>query len=244
MLYRIKFERLILVIKKIFILKIKKIFIKIISLTDSAQIHYIHLGAQRIMEVTCLKFVPYREGIHENYIYITGENSGCWSYVGMRGGRQQLNLQTNQPEVGCFRLFTIAHEFLHALGFYHMQSATERDDYVRIVWDKIQSGTEGNFNKYESNVINQFGVEYDYGSVMHYSRTAFTIDGSDTIIAIQDLGDEIMGQRLRLSTKDIARVNAMYCPRVNPPPPQTLNELFRRMNNKMNNLFSSIFSRF
>jgi hypothetical protein len=35
---------------------------------------------------------------------------------------------------------TVLHELLHALGFYHQQSATERDDYVIINWQNIQSG--------------------------------------------------------------------------------------------------------
>lgn len=92
-----------------------------------------------------------------------GENSGCWSYVGMRGGRQQLNLQSFEPELGCFRLYTIVHEFLHALGFYHMQSNYVRDDYVEIIWENIQSGTENNFNKMSEASTNNFGVDYDYG---------------------------------------------------------------------------------
>lgn len=157
----------------------------------------------------------------------------------MRGGGQQMNLQPFEPESGCFRLYTIVHEFIHALGYYHMQSATERDHYVKIVWENIQTGTEGNFNKYEADRISQYGVEYDYGSVMHYSSTAFSINGSATIVPLRDLGDEIMGQRLRMSDKDIARLNNKYCP----PPREriTVSELFRRMNTAMNNLFSTIF---
>lgn len=81
----------------------------------------------------------------------------------MRGGRQQLNLQSFEPEQGCFRLYTIVHEFLHALGFYHMQSNYVRDDYVEIVWENIQSGTENNFNKMSETSTNNFGVDYDYG---------------------------------------------------------------------------------
>lgn len=76
----------------------------------------------------------------------------------MRGGRQQLNLQPSQIEVGCFRLGTVIHEYLHAVGFFHMQSATERDDFVRIVWENIQAGTEGNFAKYNDSVITNFDV--------------------------------------------------------------------------------------
>lgn len=96
---------------------------------------------------------------------LKGEASGCWSYVGMRGGRQQLNLQPYAPDTGCFRLYTIVHEFIHALGFYHMQSATERDNFVRIVWENIQEGREHNFNIFDATQIDNFGVEYDYGWV-------------------------------------------------------------------------------
>jgi len=53
---------------------------------------------------------------------------------------QQLNLEPNEPGVGCFRLGTIEHELLHTLGFFHQQSATERDDYVTIHWENIQDG--------------------------------------------------------------------------------------------------------
>lgn len=37
---------------------------------------------------------------------------------------------------------TIVHELLHSLGFFHMQSHTKRDKYVKIVWDNILDGKE------------------------------------------------------------------------------------------------------
>jgi Astacin (Peptidase family M12A) len=164
--------------------------------------------------------------------------------VGRVGGRQQLNLQPYQLEVGCFRLYTIVHEFLHAIGIYHMQSATERDEYVRIVEENIQAGTLSNFRKYGSDVVSQFGVEYDYGSVMHYSKTAFSINGSDTIVAIRDMGGEIMGQRVRLSKKDIQRVNNMYCPKPQPPPVESIPDLFGRINQRVNTMMNHVFKIF
>jgi Astacin (Peptidase family M12A) len=45
-----------------------------------------------------------------------------------------------------------------------MQSATNRDQYVRIEFDKIQAGTENNFNTYGFDVITDYSVEYDYGT--------------------------------------------------------------------------------
>lgn len=179
--------------------------------TDQEQIDYIHLGAKKLEEVTCLKFVPYDAQEHRDFVTVQGTGGGCYSSVGRRGGEQILNLQPYNLEVGCFRLYTVVHEFLHAIGFYHMQSATERDEYVRIEFDKIQQGTANNFNTYGFDIISNYGVEYDYGSVLHYSATAFSIDGSDTIIPLRDLNGETMGQRLRISEKDIARANQLYC---------------------------------
>ena len=64
-------------------------------------------------------------------------DSGCWSYVGKNAlsGVQNLSLGTN-----CATLGTTAHEFMHALGWWHEQSRTDRDDYVTIVTENIREG--------------------------------------------------------------------------------------------------------
>lgn len=157
----------------------------------------------------CLTFVE--RTTESDYVRVTSSESGCFSYIGRIGGAQQLNLQSNAPGVGCFRKGTIIHEFIHALGFYHMQSATERDDFVTIVWENIQAGTENNFATYSADTINQFGVTYDYGSVMHYPAVSFSINSEPTIVAKDAVAGANMGQRVGMSDKDIARIRGMYC---------------------------------
>lgn len=63
-----------------------------------------------------------------------------------------------------------------------MQSATERDDFVRIAFDHMEAGREHNFNIYDANRISNFGELYDVTSVMHYSAYGFTKDGFATTI--------------------------------------------------------------
>lgn len=100
----------------------------------------------------------------------------------LNDGEQEVNLALDTPGNGCFRIGTIIHEFLHTLGFYHMQSATERDDYVTIAWEHIIPGLEHNFETYPADMISNFGVDYDVLSVMHYPAYGFTRNGYATII--------------------------------------------------------------
>lgn len=138
-------------------------------------------------------------------------NSGCYSNVGhLNGGRQSVNLQQYAVDSGCFRLGTIIHEFLHTLGFYHMQSATERDDFVRIAWEHMTPGTESNFNKYEADRITNFGHTYDVTSIMHYSAYGFSKNGYATIIPNDISLIDVLGQRVAMTDRDIARLNTMY----------------------------------
>ena len=44
---------------------------------------------------------------------------------------------------------------------------------------------------------------------MHYGRQAFSINGKDTIVALQGFSG-VMGQRRGMSDKDIERINKMY----------------------------------
>ena len=74
---------------------------------------------------------------------------GCWSYVGRQGGKQDVNLEPGNP--GCIHKGVAAHELIHASGFFHEQSRTDRDDYVTIHWDNIQKGEKSIPVRYCSN---------------------------------------------------------------------------------------------
>lgn len=135
--------------------------------------------------------------------YITFRPAGgCSSYVGRRGGQQFINLAS-----GCTTGNTI-HEIGHAVGHWHEQSREDRDAYVTIHWDKIQPGYEHNFNQHITDG-DDVGP-YDYGSIMHYPRNAFSVDGSDTITPIAP--GAVIGQRNGLSPGDIATANHLCGP--------------------------------
>uniref|UniRef100_A0A182ISU6 Metalloendopeptidase n=1 Tax=Anopheles atroparvus TaxID=41427 RepID=A0A182ISU6_ANOAO len=157
---------------------------------------------QQIELISCVRFVP--RTTETDYVMVTGAYTGCWATLGHRGGMQTVNLQPN----GCMSRGTIIHEFLHSLGFVHMQSASDRDFYVQINWDAIPTSKASNFESYSSNIIEDFGIPYDYDSVMHYGSTAFSVDNRQTIIPKQS--GVTIGQRVGMSYKDIKRLNKLY----------------------------------
>lgn len=171
------------------------------------QVDYIRRGLDTIANVSCIRFLEADEN-STAYIRVVGDNVGCFSEVGYIGSVQDLNLAPNTLESGCFRLGTIMHEFLHALGFFHMQSATERDDYVTIVWEKIEQRFQHNFEKYNASFISGFDIQYDYSSVLHYPAVAFSIDGNATIVP--KVANVTIGQREKMSSSDILKLNRMY----------------------------------
>uniref|UniRef100_A0A3B3HAL8 Metalloendopeptidase n=1 Tax=Oryzias latipes TaxID=8090 RepID=A0A3B3HAL8_ORYLA len=142
----------------------------------------------------------------EEYYLSIQKLDGCFSSI----GRAVANGQVLSLGVGCEYVHTVEHEILHALGFYHEQSRYDRDDYVRIVWDNILKGKEHNFNKFPRDVSTTHGTPYDYWSVMHYSKDAFTNGNGSTIITLDPKFQNVIGQTLEMSHYDVLELNLLY----------------------------------
>uniref|UniRef100_A0A670Z9S1 Metalloendopeptidase n=1 Tax=Pseudonaja textilis TaxID=8673 RepID=A0A670Z9S1_PSETE len=152
---------------------------------------------------SCIDFKPY-EG--ENSYLQFEKLDGCWSYVG--------NLQTGQVVSigpGCEHKDIVEHEVLHALGFFHEQSRTDRDDYVKIWWNEITEGQAYNFEKYNESLISDLNTPYDYESVMHYGPYSFSKNKSvRTITTKIPEFNNVIGQSQDMSKIDVERLNRMY----------------------------------
>ncbi|KAJ0027005.1 hypothetical protein NQD34_018005 [Periophthalmus magnuspinnatus] len=175
-------------------------------LTDSLDLNAKGVILQAFEEYrlrSCVDFKPY-EG-ESTYISFT-KLDGCWSFVGDYKTGQNVSIGAR-----CDTKAIVEHELLHALGFYHEQSRSDRDDYVKIWWDQIEDGMEHNFNKYEDDYITDLNTAYDYESIMHYRPLSFNINESiPTITTTIPEFNNVIGQRLDFSAIDITRLNRMY----------------------------------
>ncbi|CAF0988822.1 unnamed protein product [Brachionus calyciflorus] len=160
-------------------------------------------NATRINGSDCIKFISRTN--EDTYIRVIN-GSGCWSYVGkkMTKGAQDLSLRSP----GCMKNAIAAHEFMHAMGFWHEQSRPDRDNYIKVIYENIKLEKIGNFKKYQIDKVDYLNQLYDYDSVMHYEPKAFTSNGLPTIVP-KEINAKI-GQRTHLSQIDIAEIRALY----------------------------------
>uniref|UniRef100_A0A8B9K2K1 Metalloendopeptidase n=1 Tax=Astyanax mexicanus TaxID=7994 RepID=A0A8B9K2K1_ASTMX len=165
----------------------------------SRELQVIQRGLDSFSSVSCIRFT--QRSNQRDYISIEAR-SGCYSYVGRRGNAQTVSLARN----GCIYHKTVQHELLHALGFNHEQTRSDRDNHIRVAWENIVDTMKHNFNKIAT--LNQ-GTPYDYNSVMQYHKTAFSKNGKPTMIPIPN-ANVAFGQATQMSQNDITRLKKLY----------------------------------
>ena len=137
-----------------------------------------------------------------DYLFIQ-DADGNSSFVGRIGGPQDVNIFNWNFE------FIMVHELMHAIGIWHEQSASDRDNFVTVHYDYIQPGREHNFDIRPDANLTEF---YDYDSVMHYGQYAFSIlpDILPTIETTDPGWQDEIGQRERLSNLDVVTLQDMH----------------------------------
>ena len=149
------------------------------------------------------------DAAHADWVEFVPGN-GCSSFVGRQGGRQTVTLGDGCSAGNCI------HEIGHVIGLWHEQSREDRDAFVAIQWANIIPAAINNFAQHVNDGDDVGG--YDYGSIMHYPRNAFSRNGQDTIVPVN--ADAVIGQRVELSPGDISASQAISG--IHPPTPRPM----------------------
>ncbi|XP_075049280.1 embryonic protein UVS.2-like isoform X3 [Mixophyes fleayi] len=160
----------------------------------------IRTSMQEFETLTCVRFIP--RTTEKDFLNIVSSH-GCMSIVGQLGGSQMVGLSIS----GCMHRGIIQHELNHALGFHHEHKRSDRNKYVNIMYQYISPGNVVNFAEENTNNL---GLEYDYGSVMHYDKYAYTNTTNQPTMVPKPDPTVPIGQRDGLSILDISKINRLY----------------------------------
>ena len=112
---------------------------------------------------------------------------------------------------GCVESDIIAHLLMHVLGFHHETSRTDRDSYVTVHWENVQPGMEDRFSVYSDVKTEHLNDPYDFESIMHYRRNAYSTDMTKATVTHRLFPDIILGNKHSLSEMDVTKINRVYC---------------------------------
>jgi hypothetical protein len=178
---------------------------------------------QKMVLDACLEWAKYSPNIHcqlgpykGQKLSVTrtfmGNNAGCWSMLGQgayfMGVRRHMNLG-----YGCDRPEIVLHEMGHVLGFTHEHQRADRDKYITIVKENVEDhywgfGFKLNFEAQKTDLV----TTYDFLSIMHYRRDAFSKNNKDTIVPKDEYrayADQ-MGHAKELSELDRVAIAKLY----------------------------------
>jgi len=135
----------------------------------------------------CIQFVESDEEYHVKFV----KESGCYSHLGRVQSGFNPNFQKLSLNPGCWEIRrgqkasgVIVHELMHALGFIHEHSRSDRDDYIRMNFENVTNEPKGseawkravyNWSKFPEG-LEMHDTTYDYNSIMHYLPFAGSIN--------------------------------------------------------------------
>jgi Astacin (Peptidase family M12A) len=91
-----------------------------------------------------------------------------------------------------------------------MHNSPDRDNFVTIDLENVKDKKKHNFDILDGRKFSNFNTTYDYNSVMHYDRSAFSMNGQDTIVPKNMSYIDDIGEAVYLSSGDVERLRSMY----------------------------------
>jgi len=137
----------------------------------------------------------------------------------------------------CVRKVVVLHEMMHILGFEHEHLRPDRDKYIKIDWTNIRLGDSPAYwraswndssnlpscskegqeqstadfsNCVSSKTLEDYGLEYDFESIMHYGDKDFAVDRKKPTFVKRNTSDNTKIGGDKLSKLDKERLKKAY----------------------------------
>jgi hypothetical protein len=151
-----------------------------------------------VNEQTNVCFIPRLQ--ERDYVEIFhSDQTAYYAYVGVNISNE------SQPMAIGPNMQIILHEMAHTIGLHHEHQRPDRDRHILVNYHNIPRNFHSQFTIIDDNV--QLATPYDYGSIMHYGRKAFSFNGFPTIEPVET--DAVLGS-VEFSKNDIVAINTLY----------------------------------
>jgi hypothetical protein len=162
-------------------------------------------AAMREMERhTAVRFVPWQN--EKDYVVVQATTKDCMSNLGRQGGEQKILVNSSCSKG------VMLHELMHTLGFVHEHSRADRDDFVTIVWERVEAPYKHQFQKFSAAMSIPGKSTFDFNSILLYHSHAFARNQASPTIVKKD-GTTFSSNRTKLSTQDIEKIATVYPPK-------------------------------
>ena len=136
---------------------------------------------------------------HKDGVQIIAGLKGGESSLGRQGGMQEIRLGLTLEKS------VIQHEFMHALGFNHEFTRSDRDEYVNIYFENIPEDMHRQFEMKENS---KDCGGFDINSIMMYGSFNVQKDSSKIEMTLKD--GSTFERKTTLSEGDIKSVKSLY----------------------------------
>uniref|UniRef100_A0AC35FMV6 Metalloendopeptidase n=1 Tax=Panagrolaimus sp. PS1159 TaxID=55785 RepID=A0AC35FMV6_9BILA len=176
---------------------------------DDEELAIIQTAMKAIENNTCLRFQKRKN--EKDYLDLQNErNQGCYTTVGRQSGKNVVMLEANALAT-CVEHDIVVHELMHTLGLWHEHMRADRDKFIKVHYENIETAYYSQFEKVPPSEATTYNITYDYRSVMHYAKDAF--GKSSSVVTMETLDPKfqnVIGKVTDPAPSDYYKICSIY----------------------------------